>query len=47
LLLQELGISFSEADVHDDEDSRENRKIDKGLEEQMPSHETSQINWTI
>nr|CAH0112994.1 unnamed protein product [Daphnia galeata] len=41
LLLQELGIKFSEAGVHEDDDSREYRDLEKELEEQMPSNETA------
>nr|CAH0106937.1 unnamed protein product [Daphnia galeata] len=41
LLLQELGISFSEAGVHDDEDGREYRYLEIELEEHMPSHATA------
>lgn len=41
LLLQELGITFSEAGVHDNEDGREYRDLEIQLEEHMPSNETT------
>jgi hypothetical protein len=41
LFLQEMGITFSEAGVHDDEDDREHRELLIELEEHMPSSETT------
>lgn len=41
LLLQELGITFSEAGVHDNEEGREYRDLEIQLEEHMPSNETT------
>ena len=41
VLLQELGIKFSEAGIHEDDDSREYRDLEKEPEEQMPSNETA------
>jgi hypothetical protein len=41
LFLQKLGINFSEAGVHDDEDGREYRDLEIELEEHMPSNETT------